>query len=54
MARAAMRLKWAGDVAANSGDDASLSQASFTRAVGLNVRLGSSRRTDAASRRSSP
>jgi hypothetical protein len=53
MARAAIRLKWAGEVAANSGEATSFSQASFTSAVGLSVRLGFSRRTDAARRRSS-
>ena len=42
-----------GGGAENWGEEASLSHASFTSAVGLRVRLGSSRRTEAASRRSS-
>ena len=53
MARAAIRLKWSFEVAANSGDFANFSQASLTRAVGLSVALGSPRRTLAASRRNS-
>ena len=40
-----MRLKCTRDVDANAGDDASLSHASFTSAVGLSVSPGSPRRT---------
>src|SRR5262245_12472792 len=53
MARAAMRLKCGSVVCATAGLLASLSQASFTSAVGLSVTLLSLRRTLAASRRSS-
>jgi hypothetical protein len=53
IARAAIRLKCSLDVAAMSGDFASLIHASFTSAVGLSVALGSPRRTLDASRRNS-
>jgi hypothetical protein len=48
-----MRLKCGGEVFANRGEAASLSQASFTRAVGLSVTLPSPRFTVDARRRSS-